>query len=109
MPIDDPISAARQQIEAEARKSSPVTAVVVDLALAVELIPGVGPIQRFIERHRKSNADLMISTVQQEMYFVIAHIEQLETNHQRFLRTEFMALVVDGIKRAENLRSQDRV
>ena len=107
MAIDNRIDAIEKQIAAEEREHSPVTDHLA--SLASEVIPGVGTIRDFLERHREENRTLLIEALKMEIHDLISRMSDLEIRHQEFLQGEFMGLVLDGLKKAEDARTVERV
>jgi hypothetical protein len=107
MRIDDPLDAVKKLREADERERNPVTQRLA--RLASELIPGAGSILDFIDTHREENCDLLIQTLEDLLRGLLARFDKLDARHREFLQNDFSSLLMDGLKKAETLRSKERV
>jgi hypothetical protein len=105
--IDDKFDAEESLIEADivAEPAEFVT----DALAAIEIVPGAGIVKHFIERKRAANRDALLQLLKRRLDHLMAKIEELEQQYQVFLREDWMALVVDGLNKAEDIRDQSRI
>ena len=107
MPIDDPISAIQRQVEGELREASPVTDYV--LGFAAEIFPSVGKLRDILQRHREEHQRLFMETVFGELKRLWSKSDALTEEHRKFLCGDFLGLLIDGIKKAEDVRAKERI
>lgn len=114
MPIDDPIDAAEAMIASDQRQRS---ALVQGLADIVDLLPPVkAPLPPLIERiskwldnRRAENHAYLLNVVKEELQKLIAKVQTLSNEQNEFLNRDFLPLLLEGFKRAENLRARERI
>jgi hypothetical protein len=107
MAIDDPISAVQKQLEIEQIERSRVTEALAKLV--AEVIPGAGILRNFMEEHRVQNWELLLKVLLQEIKALRERVDELDETHRLFLREQFYSLLIDGLRRAENLPAKERV
>ena len=124
MAIDDPLDAVEQQLAAEERARSPLFRFISDLtevgsALA-ELIPDTDPFLRgfataarfagsWISRLETDRRSDLIKCLVEQVRLLRSVLENLDEAHERFIKTEFLPLVLDGLQKAEQTRSRERI
>jgi len=120
MAIDDPLDAAEQQIAAEVRASSPLAKYIPDIAVLSGFIPsgifgmdfvknGLKAAGLYVSRLQADRRQCLMDALAEELRRVRAKLEHLDEAHQRFCREEWVPLVIDGLQKAEQTISQDRV
>lgn len=104
---DNPPDALHGQFENEERSSDPVFERLAQLASDIRL-PWAGSITSWLTRNRISKIEQLIDTIRQELR---RHSDQLEKlcNGTQGEAEEFLALVLDGINKAENTRAKERI
>jgi hypothetical protein len=111
MPIDDPLDALDAQIENEERPRNQIEKYVREVA---GLLPGwFGKALGWtVQRDRSAKQRLMIDTIKEEVRRHEDQIKELGSRSEaarEFMQAEWIPLVVDGIKKAEQTRSEERV
>ena len=107
--LDDPIKQAENQIAADV--ASPVAQGVAEIAA---LVPGLTSVlgvavQRWIERRRYENQAYLIEVLKSELVRVRGRLAELMQKHPEFWRDDFILLLLDGLKKAENVRAKERI
>jgi hypothetical protein len=108
MTIDNPIKAAEAMIASDERQTSRVVEVIADTLATLE-IPGAGAITAFLEKRRTENRELLIRVLRDELGKLIENFSKLSEEHRRFIQTDFVELVADGLRKAETIRAQERI
>ena len=108
--FDDPLGALAAQIENEERAHSGIQKYVNEI---VGLIPGwFGKVVSWsVQRDRSAKQQLVIDVIKSEICRHEAQIKDLLSRSQvqrEFVEKEWPPLVVDGLKKAENTRAEDR-
>lgn len=111
MAIDDPLKALDAQIENEERARSGIQKYVNEI---VGLVPGwFGKALSWgVQRDRSAKQRLMIDVMKAEIGRHEIQIRDLFSGSQayrEFVEKEWLPLVVDGLKKAEDTRAEDRV
>ncbi len=120
MAIDDPLDAAEQQVAAEVRASSPLARYIPAIAVLSGFIPsgmfgmdfvtnGLKSAGLYVSKLQADRRQCLMGTLAEELRRIRAKLEQLDEAHQRFCREEWGPLVIDGIQKAEQTISQDRI
>jgi hypothetical protein len=116
MSIDDPLQAAEDLIASDERQRSPVTDLAQDLVAVVKCIPGVrvfaAPadlVLRKLYQRNQENRDYLRDVLTEELKHIRDRLEHLSEEHRQFFEHDYMELVLDGLKRAENVRGKDRI
>jgi hypothetical protein len=120
MAIDDPLDASEQQLAAERQASSPLSRLipyVSELGTIISVIvPGTGlaipPLKALALRLSMLEArrcEYLMTTLSDELRRVRANLEHLTESHRRFIEEEYFPLVVDGLQKAEQTRSTQRI
>ena len=113
MTITDPLDALQKQFESEDRSSDPVLGCLADLASELNLLwpasKAVGSIVAHLTANRIERIQLMLNAIRDELR---RHEDALDamrrgTSQPRF--DEWFALVLDGLKKAEQTRAKERV
>jgi len=110
MSSDNPLDQVDALIASDERQSLPES---VDAILKlIEKLPGAGPLVWAVryesEKQRKENSELLISTMLSELKRLSFNFEEFRNgDHAR--RDEVRRLVVDGMRKAEDLRDRKRV
>src|SRR5262245_38554 len=107
MNIDDPIKAAEALNASDRRQRSPVTAFIAEIAAAVESPLGV--IATFLNKRRAENIELLVTVLRDNLQRLTEKVGQLSEEQQCFLQTDFVELVADGLRKAEDIRAKDRI
>lgn len=108
MDIDDPIKAAQALIAGDERQQSPVTQRIAE-GLAAAGIPGADKITGYLNARRAENRALLFSVLLNEVKRLNLQFEALSSEHRRFLQSEFVELVADGLRKAEDARDRERI
>ncbi len=108
MAIDDRIDAAKAQIAADERALSPVTEMLAEVMDSIPLLKEI-PILKFVERKKQENQKYLLDVLTSEMKKISADIGELDKEHQRFVKEDFIPLVLDGLKKAESTRARQRI
>jgi hypothetical protein len=115
MAIDDPLGAAEDLIASDERQRSRITELSQDLVAVAKCIPGAQAfavpaelvLHRLNQRSRE-NRDYLLDVLTEELKRIRGKVEHLSEDRQ-FIEHDYMELVLDGLKRAESLRSKDRI
>jgi hypothetical protein len=111
MAIDDPLAALDAQIEAEERSQGEIEKYVREIVGLLPCWSGKA-LGWSVQRDRSAKQRLVIDTIKTE---VRRHEEQIRAllshspSARDFLQSEWLPLVVDGVKKAEQTRSEERV
>jgi hypothetical protein len=117
MPADDPLSSIQYLNEREERSRSPLWQYAKDaIALIGAVVPAagmfLGAIENSLDRREAANRAELISTlvdeVQRHAKALASFLAANEAN-AHFLRDEFPGLVVEAVRRAETVRSTERI
>src|SRR5947209_2578768 len=115
MAIDDPIQAAKDAIASDERQRSPVTEFAQDLVAVAKCIPGIRPfaapaelVLRSLNKRNQENRDYLLGVLEEELKRIRSKLEHLTEEQHKFMEHDYTELVLDGLKRAENIRSKDR-
>lgn len=108
MPIDDPITAAEDLIASEERLRSPVTEGIASLLSSLSIAPA-DRVTGYLDSRRAENRDLLLKAIRIELERIRRIIDSLSVEHQKYMETDFVELVADGLRKAENVRAHDRV
>ena len=117
VPADDELSAIKFLNESEERSRSPVWKFAKDAIAAISaVIPPaglfLGAIDNALDRRAaKNRAELLSALVERVQKDSAALNERIEKSdpHSRFFRDEFPGLVVEAARRAETVRSMERI
>jgi hypothetical protein len=121
MPVDDPISAIQALNDSDDRQASPILGVAEDLLRVTKLLvpPAVKPAITLIDgavswlnRKRAANRNELVDVMAEELKLCGDQIGRLlieSEDHRRFMTDEMPGLVLDGLRRAEESRSKDRI
>lgn len=114
MTIDDPIDAAEAMIASDERQHSAIVqhlAEVVDLLPPVKatLAPMLAAVSKWSNNRRAENLEYLLNVVKEELRKLRDKLQTFTEEQQVFLKKDFLPLVLEGIKRAENLRSRSRI
>lgn len=118
--IDDPLEAAEALIASDERQRSPVAGLARNLLDVVKFIPAAQKalegftkpaeaIVQWLDHHSQENRDYLVNVLKEEIKQTRGWLEQISDEHRQFLEGDYMALVLDGLKKAENLRSKERI
>jgi hypothetical protein len=108
MNIDDPIKAAEALIASDERQASPVAEAIANFLSSIGA-PGADKVAGFLDKRRAENRDLLLAVVRDEIQRVKVRFEDLSEEHLRFIQTDFVELVTDGLRKAENIRATARI
>lgn len=77
-------------------------------------VPGAHPIVSLVRHHaekqRSENAELMLKTAWQELKRVSFSLEELDSDHRKFVESEqTRRLILDAVRKSEDLRDVHRV
>ncbi len=108
MNIDDPLKAAEAQVASDERQISPVTHLVAKLAAAVNIKPAE-KISKMLANRRIENLEYLFGVLLEEFKKSNKRPEDVNETHRRFLETEYVELVADGFRKAENIRAKQRI
>jgi hypothetical protein len=108
MNIDDPIRAAEAQVAADERQSSAINALMVRLAAAIH-IKYADKIAAVLDSRRAENRQYLFDVLLEEFKKSEAKINEIAATHRRFLEGEYLDLVMDGFRKAENIRAKKRI
>lgn len=111
MAIENPLSALDAQIENEDRASSGIQRYVDEI---VGVFPGFfgKALNWRVQRDRAAKQRLMIEVIKTEIRrheTLIVDLLSSSKRYREFVETEWLALVVDGLKKAEDARAEERV
>jgi hypothetical protein len=118
MSVDDPLKAIQGQLEAETRSESPLNRFVQPLAEVLKLIPNGTPVAFlaktaafFIDRESQARREELLRVLISEMAEANKRLAALEEDPdwQNWLKHDFPNLVLDGLQKAEQVRSEKRV
>jgi hypothetical protein len=116
MAIDDPLQAAEDLVASDERQRLPITEWAQDLVAVAKCIPGVreyaGPadlVLRKLNQRNQENRDYLLDVLTDELKRIRGRLEHLSEEHRQFLEHDYMELVLDGLKRSENIRSKERI
>jgi hypothetical protein len=116
MAIDDPLQAAEDLIASDERQQSPVAQLAQDLVAVAKCIPGArafaGPAElvlRKLNQRNQGNRDYLLNVLTEELKRIRCKLEHLADEQRQFLEDDYMELVLDGLKKAENVRSKERI
>lgn len=109
MSSDNPFDQVEALIASDKRQSLPES---VDAILKlIEKLPGAGPLVWAVryesEKQRTENSELMVTTMWEELKRISFDFEQFRKEYPRL--DEVRRLVIDGMRKAENLRDRKRV
>lgn len=116
MTITDPLDALQKQFESEDRSSDPVLSCLANLALELNLPwpanKAVGSVVAHLNANRIERIQLTLDAIRDELRrhegaLDAMRAENREANQPRF--AEWFALVLDGLKKAEQTRAKERV
>jgi hypothetical protein len=121
MPIDDPISALQALNASEERQHSPISKYAKQFLAAIKLFapPGteftLAALEAAItwtDRREDQNRNEFIHVIAEETTRHRSQIDQLlaeSENHRRFMADEMPRLVLDGLRRAEQASTKERI
>jgi hypothetical protein len=117
VPSDDELSAIQFLNESEERGRSPVGRFAKDTVAAVSaILPGteivLGPIVSMLDRREALNREELLSALLKRVRdnsSVLVRLTTQSEDHARFFKEEFPGLVVEAVRRAETVRSTDRI
>jgi hypothetical protein len=119
MAIDDPIDAALERVAAEERAGSPLSRFVPSLAKLAEAVPdlpGVGLLKSalaaadaVISSIEADRREYLIASLIDELRSIRANMARLDDACRKFYEDEFIPLVLDGLQKAEQTRSRERI
>jgi hypothetical protein len=113
MAIDDPLSAAKNQIQAEERND--------ELALPRELATRVagllpGPLSDIVksalQRDEAERSWYLLHVLEQELVYLRERVQKLQDTddeHRRFMKEEFPPLLLEGFRKAAQTRAKSRI
>jgi hypothetical protein len=112
MPIDDPLSAAQTQINADERSSSPEW--IVQVAKTVAHLTGSEAVAAFLESkmvHRKQeNTAYLVEVLISEFRALEERVGELKDEaHLSFVKTELPGLLLEAYRRTRETRSRERI
>jgi hypothetical protein len=113
--IDDPLDAAEECARAEERESSPVARYISDLADLTDELPtgivgcAVKGLGTWLDSLESGRRKYLIDCLTAELRRVRAKLEALGESHRTFAEREFLPLVLDGLQKAEQTRSESRI
>lgn len=112
MAITDPVDALQQQFENEDRASNPVLSclarVASELGVPWPADKALGSIVGWLNRNRVERIELLVGAVIQKIKAQEECIQRLTTRTEQ-QREEWLGLVLDGMKKAENTRAKERI
>jgi hypothetical protein len=108
MTIDDPLKAAKAQIASDERQSSRIGSGLAKVVGALGA-PLAGDIAAVLERRKAENRDYFTEILTNELEQLRSRVEEIKEEHRRFLKTDYVELIVDGLGKAENVRSRERI
>ncbi len=62
-----------------------------------------------LTKRRAENLEYLVNVLLEEFKKSNKQLEQLSEEHQRFLQTDYVELVADGLRKAENTRAKERI
>ena len=115
MAIDKRIDAAESMIASDERQEPPSMAR--QLAEVAALLPPVravlGPVSelvtKWLDRHRNQNRDYMVKVLKDEIRQPRIDVDKLTDEQRRFYEQTYPSLLLDGLRKAENLRARERI
>ncbi len=115
MAVDDPISQAENLIASDERQE-PI-GLAKNLAEVAALLPPVsavlgpfpGLISKWLSRHREENRDYMVAVLKNEVKRLRNDVDGLSEEQKTFYDKDYMPLVLDGLKKSEDLRAKERI
>src|SRR5437899_5538405 len=115
MAIDDRIDAAESMIASDERQQAPSLAR--HLAEVAALLPPVkavlgpvpGLVSQWLDRHRNENRDYMVEVLKDEVRQLRIDVDRLTGEQRRFYQEIYPSLLLDGLRKAENLRAKERI
>jgi hypothetical protein len=112
MDLDNPIRAAKQVIAADDRQL-PADFVIRAEKLLGLLVPAISPIsnalESFVNKRKQENRDLLFQTVVIELEKLLDRETRFSDEHREWIREEIPGLLLEGLNRAEQTRSRDRI
>jgi hypothetical protein len=123
MAIDDPIDAVRQQLANEERASDPVLARLANLMSNLSASLPMEPVSQVVggistaflshlQADRLAKMDLLINTIIEEFRRLEKKVDEIAKESAVEMTAQFerwIPLVVDGLRRAERTRANDRI
>ena len=112
MEMENPIRAARQVIEADERDLPSKTVMKIEKLLGIA-IPPAAPFSRALEtlvgRKKAENRDFLFQIVVGELEKLLDQEMKFSDEHKRWVHDGFPGLLVEGLRRAEETRSRERI
>src|SRR5262245_31959729 len=63
----------------------------------------------FLNKRRAENIELLVTVLRDNLQRLTEKVGQLSEEQQCFLQTDFVELVADGLRKAEDIRAKDRI
>jgi hypothetical protein len=124
MPSDDPIAALRALDASDERQASPLSGLTRDFLKIVKLwakvcvppaavaVEGVEAAAEWLSRWRQTNRNELIEVMADELQRHEARIKWLvasSAKHSQFMQEEMPGLILDALRRAEQVRDKERI
>jgi hypothetical protein len=110
--MENPIRAAKQAIEADERQLPSEFVQKTEKILGL-VLPAAAPFSRvlesFVNKRKQENRDLLFQTVVDELEKLLDREIKFSEDHKQWIRDEFPGLLLEGLSRAEQTRSRDRI
>jgi len=110
--MENPIRAAKKVTEADERQLPSEMVVKAEKILGLifpAATPFSKPLESLVNRRKQQNRDLLFQTVLEELEKLLDREQTFSDEHQRWVRDEFPGLLVEGLHRAEETRSRQRI